>query len=88
MRHGSINASRRPVSSGCISSGSGKSMCGAGEYRQVNVSKGGFMFAAASQVPRLMDQFERGPLSEYTPCQFRERDEQPPLWLPCMQSSS
>ena len=47
----------------------------AGEYRQVNVSKGGFMFAAAAQVPRLMDQFERGPLSEYTPCRFGERDE-------------
>ena len=30
----------------------------AGEYRQVNVSKGGFMFAAAAQVPRLMAEFE------------------------------
>jgi hypothetical protein len=47
----------------------------AGQYRQVNVSKGGFMFAAAAQVPTLMNQFERGPLSEYTPCRFGERDE-------------
>lgn len=47
----------------------------AGEYRQVNVSKSGFMFAAAAQVPRLMDEFERGPLHEYTPCRFSEADE-------------
>ena len=47
----------------------------AGEYRQLNVSKGGFMFAAASQRPRPMDQLERGPLSEYTPCSFAEPDE-------------
>lgn len=46
----------------------------AGEYRQVNVSKAGFMFAAASQVPGLIDQFERGPLFEYTPCRFGEPD--------------
>ena len=46
----------------------------AGEYRQVNVSKSGFMFAAAAQVPRLMIQFERGQLSEFTPCRFEERD--------------
>jgi hypothetical protein len=49
----------------------------AGEYRQVNVSKGGFMFAAAAQVPRLMDQFERGPLSEYTPCRFESHAQGP-----------
>lgn len=34
----------------------------AGEYRQVNVGKDGFMFAAAGEVPRLMREFERGPL--------------------------
>ncbi|MBI5618162.1 MAG: Fic family protein [Gammaproteobacteria bacterium] len=39
----------------------------AGEYRQVNVSKGGFMFAAASQVPRLMHEFEARELARYTP---------------------
>ena len=42
----------------------------AGEYRQVNIAKGGFMFAAASRVPRLMQDFERGPLRDYTPCGF------------------
>ena len=42
----------------------------AGEYRQVNMGKGSFMFAAATQVPRLMTEFERGPLLEYTPCHF------------------
>jgi cell filamentation protein len=30
----------------------------AGEYRQVNVSKGDFMFAAAGRVPALMAEFE------------------------------
>jgi cell filamentation protein len=44
----------------------------AGEYRQLNMGKGGFMFAAASQVARLMREFERGPLREFTPCQFDE----------------
>jgi cell filamentation protein len=42
----------------------------AGDYRQVNIAKGGFMFAAASRVPRLMQDFERGPLRDYTPCGF------------------
>lgn len=28
------------------------------------------MFAAATQLPRLMQDFERGPLREYTPCNF------------------
>jgi cell filamentation protein len=42
----------------------------AGEYRGVNIAKGAFMFAAANQVPKLMQDFERGPLREYTPCNF------------------
>lgn len=42
----------------------------AGEYRSVNIAKGTFMFAAATQVPRLMRDFELGVLREYTPCQF------------------
>jgi cell filamentation protein len=42
----------------------------AGEYRGVNIAKGAFMFAAANQVPRLMQEFERGALREYTPCRF------------------
>ncbi len=42
----------------------------AGQYRQVNVSKGNFIFAAAGQIPRLMADFEKGPLREFTPCRF------------------
>ncbi len=42
----------------------------AGSYRQVNVSKGDFMFAAATQIPKLMAEFERGPLRQFTPCRF------------------
>lgn len=45
----------------------------AGEYRRVNVSKGDFPFAASSRVPSLMEELERGTLSRYTPCNFRER---------------
>lgn len=41
----------------------------AGHYRQVNVSKGGLLFAAAAQVPRLMEAFAAGELREHTPCQ-------------------
>lgn len=48
----------------------------AGEYRNVNISKGEFMFAAATQVPRLMQQFERGPLRNYTPCNMTSIEDQ------------
>jgi cell filamentation protein len=47
----------------------------AGRYRQVNISKGGFSFAMARQVPSLMDQFEKGPLHEFTPCLFSDQKE-------------
>lgn len=40
----------------------------AGEYRRVNIARGGFMFAAAQQVPRLMAEFERKVLAAETPC--------------------
>jgi cell filamentation protein len=40
----------------------------AGDYRSVNVSKGGFMFATAAQVPRLMRAFEQKELAQDTPC--------------------
>jgi cell filamentation protein len=40
----------------------------AGEYRLVNLSKGGFMFAASSRVPLLMQELEAGVLSRHTPC--------------------
>lgn len=42
----------------------------AGQYRRVNLSKDGFLFATASQIPRLMDEFERDSLKKYTPCRF------------------
>lgn len=44
----------------------------AGRYRRVNVSKDGFPFAAAAQVPALMDQFERDVLWCCTPCVFAD----------------
>ncbi|MHB8624472.1 MAG: Fic/DOC family protein [Sulfuricaulis sp.] len=48
----------------------------AGEYRSVNIAKGEFMFAAATQVPRLMQKFEQGPLHLYTPCRIKSTEEQ------------
>ena len=32
----------------------------AGEYRNVNITKSGFPFAAAAEIPRLMQEFSRG----------------------------
>lgn len=40
----------------------------AGEYRQVNISKGGFPFAAAGRVPALMEDYSRKALARRTPC--------------------
>jgi len=40
----------------------------AGEYRTVNVSKGGFMFCPASNIESEMQRFEREQLAELTPC--------------------
>ncbi len=40
----------------------------AGEERSVNMGKGDFQFAAAAQIPRLLDVFERDCLAKYTPC--------------------
>ena len=40
----------------------------AGHYRQVNVKKDEFPFAAAAQIPKLMADFEAGPLRRHTPC--------------------
>jgi len=48
----------------------------AGEYRQVNVQKDGFPFAAADQVPRLMLELERGPLHQFTPCRSQDIEAQ------------
>lgn len=48
----------------------------AGEYRQVNMGKDGFMFAAANLLPGLMDGFERGLLRQFTPCRFSTVEDQ------------
>lgn len=48
----------------------------AGEYRSVNVSKGGFPFAAAGLVPNLMQALERGALRQFTPCRFDNEQQQ------------
>jgi cell filamentation protein len=47
----------------------------AGHYRLVSVSKDGFPFAAAAQVPVLMEQFEQDVLRRCTPCTFASRAE-------------
>lgn len=47
----------------------------AGKYRQVNLSKGFFSFAAANQIPRLMAEFEKNELATYTPCNFKNMDD-------------
>jgi cell filamentation protein len=47
----------------------------AGHYRQVNVSKDDFPFAAAMYIPVLMEQFEQGVLRRCTPCNFEDRAE-------------
>lgn len=46
----------------------------AGKYRQVKMSKGDFSFAFPEQIPKLMTEFEGGPLHEFTPCHFRTHD--------------
>lgn len=47
----------------------------AGEYRQVNLSKGDLPFAAAVQVPRLMEILERGVLRPNTPCRGMDAEQ-------------
>lgn len=47
----------------------------AGEYRLVNISKGGFPFAAATLVPSLMALLERDVLARHTPCRFQIRQD-------------
>jgi len=46
----------------------------AGQFRQVNVSKGSFTFAMAKYIPDLMRDFEKRVLREYTPCLFKTDD--------------
>ncbi len=40
----------------------------AGNYREVQITKGGFHFSAAGQIPRLMAVLERDVLARHTPC--------------------
>lgn len=40
----------------------------AGDFRQVNMGKGGFQFASAHLIPKLMSDFERDALAAHTPC--------------------
>ncbi|MFA5807732.1 MAG: Fic family protein [bacterium] len=47
----------------------------AGEYRKVNMTKGGFTFAVAAQIPRLMASFEKDLLRKYTPCRGKNTEE-------------
>lgn len=47
----------------------------AGKYRNVNISKDGFSFAAAKHIPALMQEFEKSVLREFTPCQFASIDD-------------
>lgn len=44
----------------------------AGQERSVNLGKGGFHFAAAAQVPRLLEEFDSGCLARFTPCHVDE----------------
>lgn len=41
----------------------------AGQARSVNLGKGGFLFAPAAQIVRLLNEFERKCLVAWTPCQ-------------------
>ena len=46
-----------------------------GKYRQVNLAKGDFTFAAAHLIPGLMEDFRDDYLSVYTPCRIAARNE-------------
>lgn len=47
----------------------------AGEYRQVNISKGDFNFAASMHIPKLMTEFEKGFLRKHTPCNIKSMEQ-------------
>jgi cell filamentation protein len=46
----------------------------AGRYRNVKISKGGFLFANPEFISRLMKDFEKNILSRYTPCNFKTEE--------------
>jgi cell filamentation protein len=47
----------------------------AGRYRQVKMDKDGFPFAYPEQIPKLMTEFEKAPLRQFTPCRFKSLEE-------------
>jgi cell filamentation protein len=47
----------------------------AGKYRKVNLTKNGFTFAAANQIPRLMVSYEKDLLRTCTPCRGKSIEE-------------
>jgi len=47
----------------------------AGEYRNVNIGKAGFQFAAAMHISQLMNEFEKNVLARCTPCQSTSHEE-------------
>jgi len=47
----------------------------AGSYRSIDLDKGGFWFAHAKQISKLMDELDRGPLRKFTPCTFASNDQ-------------
>ena len=46
----------------------------AGEYRTLDIGKGGFKFAHAARIPHLMEEFEREVLQRLTPCVGSDHD--------------
>lgn len=53
----------------------GSTSVGAGQERSVNLAKGGFHFAAAAQLPRLLYEFQRACLARFTPSYDMSGDE-------------
>jgi cell filamentation protein len=53
----------------------GKIYSWAGEYRSVNLSKGGFQFANSQLISKLMHEFEKDVLKKYTPCKYANVDD-------------
>jgi cell filamentation protein len=47
----------------------------AGQYRKVNLTRDNFTFAAANQITKLMNDFEKSHLASCTPCTFESIDE-------------
>lgn len=47
----------------------------AGRYRSVNMGKADFYFAAAAQIPRLMDELKTDYLDKFTPCEGMDEDQ-------------